>query len=116
MCILWKDGSTSWEPLKDLKESNPQEVTEYAVCNHIATEPAFTWWVPFALKRRDSIIRAMHTRYQRKWQKYGIKIPRTVQHALKVDQESGTDSWWKALQLEMSKIFPAVQILDEDAG
>ena len=26
MCIEWKDGSTTWEPLKDLKESNPIEV------------------------------------------------------------------------------------------
>ena len=31
LCIEWKDGSTKWEPLKDLKESNPIEVSEYAV-------------------------------------------------------------------------------------
>ena len=115
MCILWKDGSTSWEPLKDLKESNPLEVAEYAACNHIATEPAFTWWVPFALKRRDCIIKTMRTCYQRKWQKYGIKIPIIVQCALRIHQETGNDFWQKALQLESWKIFLAVQILNEDA-
>jgi hypothetical protein len=29
LCIQWKDGSTSWEKLADLKESYPVEVAEY---------------------------------------------------------------------------------------
>ena len=41
---LWKDRSTSWTLFKDLKESNPIEVAEYAVANKIADEPVFTWW------------------------------------------------------------------------
>ena len=35
------DGQTSWIDLKDLKESNPIEVAEYAVTNRIVEEPAF---------------------------------------------------------------------------
>ena len=31
LCVKWKDGSTSWEALKDLKESNPVKVAECAV-------------------------------------------------------------------------------------
>ena len=50
LCILWKNSSTLWEPLKDLKESNTLEVAEYAVMNGIQNEPTFTWWVPFTLK------------------------------------------------------------------
>ena len=53
LCVQWKDGSTSWEPLSALKESCPLEVAEHAVNNKIASEPAFNWWVPFALRRRD---------------------------------------------------------------
>jgi len=30
LCCKWKDGSTSWEALKDLRASNPIEVAEYA--------------------------------------------------------------------------------------
>jgi hypothetical protein len=30
LCISWKDGSSSWENLKDLKESYPVQVAEYA--------------------------------------------------------------------------------------
>jgi hypothetical protein len=31
LCCQWKDGSTSWESLADLKESHPIETAEYAV-------------------------------------------------------------------------------------
>ena len=41
LLVQWKDGSVSWEKLKDLKESNLVEVAEYAVVNRIADEPAF---------------------------------------------------------------------------
>jgi hypothetical protein len=45
LLILWKDGTPTWEPLKDLKESNPVQVAEYAVANKLAEEPAFVWWI-----------------------------------------------------------------------
>ena len=56
LLVLWKDGSTSWTKLKDLKASNPIEVAEYAVANRIADEPAFKWWVPYVLRKRNRII------------------------------------------------------------
>ena len=50
--VLWKDGSTSWERLADLKESNPIEVAEYAIAQGIDHEPAFCWWVPYTLWKK----------------------------------------------------------------
>ena len=41
LCVLWKDGSSSWERLADMKESNPIEVVEYAVAQELDKEPAF---------------------------------------------------------------------------
>jgi hypothetical protein len=42
LLVQWKDGSISWEKLKDLKASNPVEVAEYAVANRLLIEePAF---------------------------------------------------------------------------
>jgi hypothetical protein len=37
----WKDRSTSWENLSDLKESLPIETAEYAVAMDIDHKPAF---------------------------------------------------------------------------
>ena len=52
MQVEWKDGSTNWLPLKDLKESNPVELAEYAVANKLVEEPAFAWWDRPVLRRR----------------------------------------------------------------
>ena len=41
LLVQWKDRSTSWTLLKDLKESNPNDVAEYAVANKIADAPLY---------------------------------------------------------------------------
>ena len=56
LCCEWKDGSTSWQKLSDLKESHPLQVAEFALAAGIANEPAFNWWVSWVLKKRDRII------------------------------------------------------------
>jgi hypothetical protein len=43
LCCQWKDGSTSWENLADLKESHPIETAKYAKILGIDHEPAFNW-------------------------------------------------------------------------
>ncbi len=45
LCCQWKDDSTSWTDLADLKESHPVEVAEYAKIIGIDHEPAFNWWL-----------------------------------------------------------------------
>jgi hypothetical protein len=84
--VEWRDGSTTWVPLLELKESNPIEVAEYAVANKIAEDPAFAWWVCKALRKRDRIIKKVKARYWAKTHKFGIELPKTVAEALKIDE------------------------------
>ena len=72
--VLWKDGTERWIPLKDLKESNPIEVAEYAKAQNIATEPAFRWWLPYVLKKRDRLISAVKMIVRKTTHKYGIDV------------------------------------------
>ena len=44
--IHWKDGSETWTILKDVKESFPVELAEYAVKAGVHELPQFAWWVP----------------------------------------------------------------------
>ncbi len=62
ICCQWKDGSSSWEKLSDLKKSHPLETAEYAVTMGIDHKPAFNWWVPHVLRKRDRIISAVAKR------------------------------------------------------
>ena len=114
--VLWKDGSTSWIPLKELKESNPVEVAEYAVANEIDDESAFQWWVPFTLRKRDMIIAAVNKRVRQTTYKYGHRVPKTVKEAFELDKINGNDRWRRAIEKEMSNVMIAFKILDDNEG
>lgn len=113
ICVEWKDGTTSWLSMKDVKESNPVMLAEYAVANKLVSEPAFNWWVPYTLKKRDRIIKAVKKRYFRKMEKFGIELPKSVKRALEIDHETGTKFWQEAIRKEVGTVLPALEVLEE---
>ena len=70
--VLWKGGTITWVPLKDLKESNPLQVAEYVVAQNLIDEPAFAWWAIPTIQSRDQMIGAIKARFHKKTHKYGI--------------------------------------------
>ena len=113
LLVEWKDGTSDWLPLADLKESYPVAVAEYAVNNKIVSEPAFAWWVPHVLKKRDRIIKKVKTRYFRRTHKFGIELPKTVAEAFAIDKKTGTDLWRKAIEKEMRNVQVAFDIKED---
>jgi len=113
LCVTWKDGSTSWETLADMKHSFPVQVAEYAMANKLQDSPAFRWWVPDVLKRKMRMIKAVKSRYMKKTHKYGIHLPKTVAEAYQIDQETNTDYWHQAIMKEMKNNAVAFQFLEE---
>ncbi len=82
----------SWGNLSDLKESHPIETAKYAKIIGIDHEPAFNWWVPHFLKKRDQIILLVKKQNPQflKWtHKFGIEVPKTVKDALEIDHRNG---------------------------
>eukprot|EP00804_Cyclotella_cryptica_P019581 CCRYP_014330-RA/>CCRYP_014330-RA protein AED:0.31 eAED:0.31 QI:0/0/0/1/0/0/3/0/417 len=90
LCCEWKDGSTSWQKLSDLKESHPLQVAEFAFAAQIADEPAFNWW---------------------RTHKYGIELPKTVEEAYAIDRATGTTFWHDAIEKEMKNVRVAFDVL-----
>ncbi len=111
LLVSWKDGSSDWLPLKDLKDAYPVQIAEYAVANRIAHEPAFNWWVHTVLRKRNRIV-AKVRRYWRTTHKFGIRVPKTVEEALAIDDETRTDFWRKAFGKEMAKVKVAWKTAD----
>ena len=66
-------------PLKEVKESNPIELAEYAVTARIAEEPAFKWWVSRVLRQRNRCIKKIKKKYWRTETKFGIRLPHSVE-------------------------------------
>ena len=112
--VRWKDGTTSWQRLADLKESYPVQVAEYATLKGISDEPAFAWWVPYVLRKRNRILAAVKGRVIKKTHKFGIEIPTTVEQALEIDKKNGNTLWQDAINKEMKNVRVAFKVLDDD--
>jgi hypothetical protein len=112
LCIQWKDGSTSWQPLKDLKEAYPLGVAEYAIAQGIDSEPAFNWWVKPVLRKREHIIalvKKRSARFLKKTHKFGIEVPRSVAEAYTLDKKNGNTLWADSIAKEMKKCQNRIQ-------
>ena len=94
--LIWKDGSTTLNKLKNIKDLYPVQLDEYAVDNRISEGPTFAWWVRFVLRKRDRIISKTHM-YWLKTHKYGIRVPNTVEEAILIDNENGDTLWWDTI-------------------
>ena len=90
LLIKWKDKSKAWINLADMKEAHPVETVEYARAKGISNEPAFAWWVPYTLRKREVILAAVKNQIRKTTHKYGIKIPRDVKHAHEIDLRMAT--------------------------
>jgi hypothetical protein len=102
LCVEKKDGTPSWERLADLKESNPVELAEYAATKNLHYEPAFDWWVPHVLNKRNIIIAAVTKRYHKLTHKFGIQVLKTWGEAVKLDEENGNTLWKDTIRKEMN--------------
>jgi hypothetical protein len=111
LLILMKDGSEQWIPLKDMKESNPVDVAEFAMARNLIDEPAFIWWVPYTLRKKDNIIAAIKSRVKVNTHKYGIEVPRNMIHAKELDAKNNNTLWIDAWKKEMSNVSIAFEFL-----
>jgi hypothetical protein len=112
LCVKWKDGTTSWERLADLKESNHVEVAEYSATKNLHDEPDFAWWLPHLLKKRNRIIAAMNKRYHKRTHKFGIQVPKTWDEAVKLNETNGNTLWQDAIRKEMNNVCIAFKVLN----
>jgi hypothetical protein len=86
---------------------------EFAKARSIADEPAFAWWVPYTLRKRDIILSKMNARIRKTTHKYGIEIPTSVENAMVIDRSNNNTLWKDALAKEMTEVGVAFEVLEE---
>ena len=111
--IQWKDITTTWTPFNILEESNRVEVEEFVVSKYISDEPAFSWWVPFTLKKRDRIIYAINSIVSKKTYKFGVEVLMYIEHAKQLDTNNIYKLWQDCITKEMYQVLVAFKILEE---
>ena len=115
LLILWKNGEEEWMPLNKMKQALPLETAEFAVARGISDEPAFKWWVPYTLRRRDRIIAGLNKRISRVTHKYGVELPTSIDEAKRLDLKNGNTLWMDAINKEMENLKVAFDILEDGA-
>ena len=100
--------------MRELNDSNPVELTEYAITAKIGNKPAFKWWIRPTLIRSDRTIKKVKFRYLDKTHKFGIVLPTTVAEALMIDLDTHTNFWARAIEKEMKTVFPAFELNNDD--
>ena len=93
------------------------ETAEYAVSNNLSSKPAFTWWVPIILRKRNRLISKLKkgkTKYWQRTHRYRIELPKIIQEALEIDPKTDTTFWPDAIDKEMRNILPAFEFSDDD--
>jgi hypothetical protein len=112
LCVEWKDGTTSWERLTDLKEINPVEVAEYAAAKSLINTPAFVWWSPHVIKKRSRIISAVTKCYHKWTHKFGIEVTKSWDDCVRLDKENDNTFWKDMARKEMKNARIAFKILN----
>ena len=87
---------------------------QYLPISSFSMLPAFSWWVPFTLRKRDRIISGMNVRVQKHSHKFGRRIPKDITEARKLDTINGNRLWQNAHEKEMFEVGVAFKILDEN--
>ena len=96
--VGWKDGSTSYVLLREVKNTCPTETANYAVASGLEKEPAFSWWVKHTLKKKKHFIKVVKSQYSQRSHKFGILVPKTVEEALDIDRRMNMTLWRDAIK------------------
>jgi hypothetical protein len=107
--VRWRDGSADWVELKDLKDSYPVELAEYAITNGIQEQPTFAWWIPYVMKKRARIINKVRPKYWERTHKYGLEVPKRIEDAKRIDEENGDTQWQDVVTKEMKNVMIAFE-------
>ena len=66
----------------------------------IEHEPAFNWWVPHVLQKRDriiSLVKKRKTCFLKRTHKFGVEVPTSVAHAFELDKKNDNTFWADAI-------------------
>ena len=83
LCVQWKDGSTNWVSLKDVKNSFPIELADYAID---------------VICKQKSLLQKVKSKYWQRTHKYEVKIPKSAEEAHCIDKENGNLMWANAIK------------------
>ena len=107
--VLWDDGTKTWEPLAVMISCDPATLAAYAKEHDLLKKPG--WKKLNKIARRAKVLRRMLNASKRKQRfnevtyKFGVRVPRNVKEALRLDKENKNNLWQEAMDRETGQLF-----------
>ena len=98
--------------LNRLKKCLPLKTTEFDVAKGIDDEPTFKWWVPYTLRRRDSVASRVNKKISMITHKHGAELPISVAQTKKLDEKTGNNLWMDRINREIKTLKVAFVVLE----
>jgi len=65
---------------------------------------------------QKKIIGQVKSKYWKTMHKFGIEIPKSVEHALEINLQNRADHWRRAIEKEMKNVIAALECWNWDLG
>ena len=67
---------------------------------------------PVRAQKRNRILAKVKSKYWLRTHKFGIRIPKSVKEAKKIDEHNGDTLWWDAICKEMRNVRPTFEVFE----
>ena len=105
--VLWKQGNRSWISLDNLRIHDPISCVVYAIKKKQLSKPEWYWVQDYIqdTETYSNMIIALKTRqaFQSKY-KFGVEVPRSLNHAQRLDEKNGNTLWKEAILKELKQL------------
>ncbi len=107
--VLWEDGTKTWEPLSMMIAHDPATLAAYAKEHDLLSTPG--WKKLKRIARRAKVLKRMLNnskraqRYGEITYKFGVRVPRSVKEAYRLDEENGNTYWADAMKRETGQLW-----------
>ena len=91
------------------------QLAECAIQNRINKEPALAWWAPHVIKKKKHIVAKVKSKCWTRTHKFGIRTPKTVEEAKRIDEAEDNTLWWDAICTEMKNVRVAFELFEGTA-
>jgi hypothetical protein len=106
--VEWENGETTSEPLKVIAADDPVSCAIYARENGLLDTAGWKQFKGIA-KRENKFMRLVNQAKLRSFRtapryKYGFEVPRDYNHAMRLDEQAGSNKWAEAVKTELEQI------------
>ena len=102
--LTWIGGDKQWMTLDDLRLHDPFLLIRYALKNKLTDKTGWEWSKYYL--QSDQILNNMVNAYKvssfQQNIKFGVEVPRSTRHALKIDAQDGTNLWKEAMRTKIN--------------